>query len=244
MTGLARNTARLFANKGTLFTAAFDHPQMYGVMDGLVDPLATIAAMTPTALDGFILNPGIFNLLDPKALKDKKLIMRASLGGNVLSNGFSDHHAVIVSPKHAVQAGADAALIMLVLGGDHDKESMAEAARTAEAFHEYSMPVIMEVLAADFSKNNDSAFVRTGARIAAEIGADAVKAFYCEDFGSVVRGCPVPVILAGGPKDGDIVKIAATVVQAGCKGFAFGRNLFQSEHSAAMVKDLDRVLRG
>ena len=244
MNGLKRNTTRLFDNKGTLFSAALDHPQIYGVMDGLVDPISTIKTLVNSELDAFIINPGIFNLLNADTIKKKKLIMRASLGGTLMSSSFDDHHSVMVSPKQALQSGADAILIMLVLQGAHDKESMIEAARTAEVFHEYSIPVIMEVLCADYTKNNDPEFVRNGARIAAEIGADIVKAFYCEDFASVVAGCPVPIILAGGPKDADIVKVAASVVSDGCKGFAFGRNLFQNEQPLHLIHLLDKVLRG
>ena len=244
MNGLARNTERLFENRGTLFSAALDHPQIYGVMEGLVDPIATIKKLHASELDAFILNPGVFKLLDRETVNRKKLIMRASLGGTLMGTTFCDHHSVMVSPKQALQAGADAILIMLVLHGEHDKESMIEAARTAELFHDYAIPVIMEVLSADYTKNNDTAVVRNGARIAAEIGADVVKAFYCDDFASVVEGCPVPIILAGGPKDADIVSVATSVVQSGCKGFAFGRNLFQHEKPTELVHALDRVLRG
>lgn len=80
MNGLKRNTTRLFDNKGTLFSAALDHPQIYGVMDGLVDPISTIKTLVNSELDAFIINPGIFNLLNADTVKGKKLIMRASLG--------------------------------------------------------------------------------------------------------------------------------------------------------------------
>jgi len=227
MTGLSRNTTRLFSNQGRLFAAALDHPQVFGVMDGLVDPIKTVGSLAVTGLDAFILNPGIFPLLQEKTVGGKKLIMRASIGATSMSASYPDHHSVMVSPRLALTAGADAILIMLILGGSHDKDSMLEVARTVETFHEFAIPVMVEVMAADFSINNDTAFVRNGARIAAELGADIVKAFYCEDFASVTRGCPVPIVLAGGPKDADIVNVARKVVAAGCKGFAFGRNLFQ-----------------
>ena len=37
MTGLERRMAKLFGNEGKLFLAAFDHPQIYGVTEGLED---------------------------------------------------------------------------------------------------------------------------------------------------------------------------------------------------------------
>ena len=39
LTGLARNTAKLFSNDGKLFIVALDHPQFFGPMEGLERPL-------------------------------------------------------------------------------------------------------------------------------------------------------------------------------------------------------------
>ena len=49
MTGLERRTARLFANKGKLFVAAFDHPQIYGIMDGLQNVIGQVGKYTDIA---------------------------------------------------------------------------------------------------------------------------------------------------------------------------------------------------
>lgn len=241
MFGLEKNVKRLFSNGGKLFIAAFDHPQSFGVMEGLNDIGKLVTSLSESELDGFILNPGIFPLLDNNSVYNKKLIMRGTLGGSRFSN-FSDCHNVVISPETVLQNGADAVLLMLVLGGNNDNESMTEISKAAVTFHNYSIPVIIEVLNADFSKINDTDFVRDGSRIAAEIGADVVKAFYCESFFEVIEGCPVPVILAGGPKGGDIVKTAKTVVEAGVKGFAFGRNIFQNPEPAKLIIQLNAVL--
>lgn len=244
MTGLEKNKLRLMGRGGKLFLAAFDHPQIYGTMPGLENTQETIDRFLNTEVDGFILNPGQFALVPTEKVANKKMVLRASVGGTNMGTSYPDKHDVIVSPETALALGADAILIMLVLGGSMDKESMVEAAHAAEAFHKYSIPVIMEVLAADYSKNNDSDFIASGARIGAELGADMIKAFYCDDFKKVTSNCPVPVILAGGPKDQDIVRIAAGTVRDGGKGFAFGRNLFQSENPETLVSALDKALRG
>jgi DhnA family fructose-bisphosphate aldolase class Ia len=244
MNGLERNRTTLTREDGTLFLAAFDHPQIYGVMNGLEDPLAAILKIIDTDIDGYILNPGIFPLLDAAAVRSKKLVLRASLGGTMMGTTFSDHHSIMVSPQQALDLGADAVLIMMVLGGSSDKESMTDVACAIEGFHRLSVPVMVEVLHADYTQNNDPSFIRNGARIAAELGADFVKAFYCEDFDLVITGCPVPVVLAGGPKEANVLDIARTVVSAGAAGFAFGRNLFQHEDPCSVVTSLCQVLRG
>ncbi|MFA7109771.1 MAG: hypothetical protein WC162_11570, partial [Sphaerochaetaceae bacterium] len=167
---------------------------------------------------------------------------RSSLGGTMIGSEFSDFHETMCSPKLAINLGVDAILVMLVLGGAHDKESMLGLAKTVEQFHEYSIPVIAEPLAADFKKNNDSDFVRNGARIAAELGADFVKSFYCDDFISVIEGCPVPVLLAGGPKDKDIAEITKLAITSGAFGLALGRNIFQSKDPLATILRINETL--
>lgn len=244
MTGLERRRVELLDEKGRIFLAAFDHPQIYGVMEGLEKPVEAIQSIISTAVDGFILNPGVFGLVDAILVRNKKMVLRASLGGTLMANSFPDVHSVMVSPKQALSLGADAVLVMLVLGGDHDKESMTEVATAVDRFHDYSMPVMVEVLSADFAGNNDPDFVKHGARIAAELGADIVKAFYCDHFKAVTEGCPVPVVLAGGPKDADIMTVAKSVLEDGAAGFAFGRNIFQNENPTALIEGLNALLRG
>lgn len=243
MTGLDRRMARLLANKGKLFLAAFDHPQIYGAMKGLENTPELVSKLQDSKLDGFILNPGMVLRVCPKSMENKLLVLRGSVGGTMLGTSYSDCHEQIASAEQAVQLGADAVLVMLVLGGEHDQESQMVLASIVEEYHEYGIPVIAEVLSADFDKNNDPNFIKNGARIAAELGADMIKAFYCERFEDVVANCPVPVILAGGPKGTDIVDVAKKIVEKGAVGFAFGRNLFQDSNPKDIIERLDGVLR-
>ena len=246
MTGLEKRMARLFANKGKLFVAAFDHPQIYGIMDGLQSTPDLVASLKRTKLDGFILNPGMVGHINPKAMDDKVLVLRASVGGTMLTYDSYDgnYHQSIASAELAASLGADAALFMFVLGGTRDKDTQLELARVCEDYHRLGIPVIAEVLNADYTKNNETDFIASGARIAAEIGADIIKAFYCKDFEKVTCNCPVPVILAGGPKDADITAVVREVVSKGAKRLAFGRNLCQAEDIKGLVRDLDAALRG
>ncbi|MBP5162187.1 MAG: hypothetical protein ILP16_04340 [Spirochaetales bacterium] len=246
MTGLERRMARLFANKGKLFVAAFDHPQIYGIMDGLQNTPDLVAYLKRTRLDGFSLNPGMVSHISPRAMDDKVLVLRASVGGTMLTYDSYDgnYHQSIASAELAASLDADAALFMFVLGGTRDKDTELELARVCEQYHRLGIPVIAEVLNADYTKNNETDFIASGARIAAEIGADIIKAFYCKDFEKVTSNCPVPVILAGGPKDADITAVVREVVSKGAKGLAFGRNLFQAEDIKGLVRDLDLALRG
>ena len=83
------------------------------------------------------------------------------------------------------------------------------------------------------------------ARVGMELGADIVKVAYTVDFdsfASVVQGCNIPVVIAGGPKldsTESFLRMVHDSLEAGGAGLSVGRNIFQ--HSC--VADLVRVLR-
>ena len=54
----------------------------------------------------------------------------------------------------------------------------------------------------------------------------------------MVTGCPVPVVIAGGPKmdsDRDILEMVKGAVDAGGAGVSIGRNVFQHRDPSRMV---------
>lgn len=240
MNGLKRNTEKLFSHGGKLFAMAMDLPQV-GLVDGLTDPRAVIRSCMNSELDAFLTNVGVAHLAEEELLK-KKLILRTSSGGTNLATEFTGVQKNHVSPETALAMGADAVVMMMVIGGA-DYASIQDAAAAIDAYHRLSIPVVVEILAADYEKTQTFEIQANGARVAAELGADVVKAFYTDHFETVVDNCPVPIILAGGPKGSDIFDTAAAAVKAGVKGFCFGRNLFQSEDKLERIARLDRILR-
>jgi fructose-bisphosphate aldolase/2-amino-3,7-dideoxy-D-threo-hept-6-ulosonate synthase len=84
--------------------------------------------------------------------------------------------------------------------------------------------------------------------VGAEAGADIVKAVYTGDvdsFKRVVKSCPVPIVIAGGPKantDREILEMCSGAMTAGAKGVTFGRNIFQHKDPPAMVRALRKVI--
>lgn len=238
--GLIRNTANLFDERGHIFLLALDHAQS-GVMLGLEHTPDLLDALAGAPLDGFILNIGLAAHMARAPFLCKKLILRTSFGGSNLAKNFAPAHLNHVSPETALAVGADAALMMAVLGGE-DYQSLQTLAADIDAFHQYSIPVIVEILAAEFSATATFDVQHHGARVAAELGADAVKVFYVDNFERVVSDCPAPVILAGGPKDRDIASVARHAIECGARGFAFGRNIFQASDPTAAVRSLRAIL--
>jgi len=83
------------------------------------------------------------------------------------------------------------------------------------------------------------------AAVGAELGAQVVKTYWCEDFDKVVNGCPVPVVMAGGPKcetEREVFEFVYDGVEKGAIGLNLGRNVWQHEHPVAMMKALRAII--
>lgn len=238
--GLTRAVDRLFDDKGHIFLLALDHAQS-GVTPGLEKSGELMDKLADSALSGFILNVGPAGRMAEKPFLRKKLVLRTSFGGSQLASAYASTHANHVSPETALALGADAVLMMASIG-EADYENLQAAAADIDAYHQLSIPVIVEILAADFGKTSTFDIQYHGARIAAELGADLVKAFYVEGFDRVVSACPAPVILAGGSKDSDIGAVAKQALAQGARGFAFGRNIFQAADPRGLVARLGALL--
>ncbi|MCW8797579.1 MAG: 3-hydroxy-5-phosphonooxypentane-2,4-dione thiolase LsrF, partial [Prosthecochloris sp.] len=81
----------------------------------------------------------------------------------------------------------------------------------------------------------------------AELGAQVVKTYYVpEDFDTVVSSCPVPIVMAGGKKIGELeaLTMSYNAIQEGASGVDMGRNIFQSEAPVAMMKAVNTIVHG
>jgi len=94
-------------------------------------------------------------------------------------------------------------------------------------------------------EKRDARYLSLACRVSAEIGAHLVKTYYCDGFSKVVDGCPVPIVVAGGPKlDSEQAALELThhAIEEGAKGIDMGRNIWQSEHPVAMLRALRAIV--
>jgi len=82
-------------------------------------------------------------------------------------------------------------------------------------------------------------------RIAAEFGAKVVKTYWCEEFDKVVNGCPVPIVMAGGPRcetEQEVFEFVHDGMQKGAIGLNLGRNVWQHQYPVPMMKALRAII--
>ena len=122
--------------------------------------------------------------------------------------------------------------------------------KIAETCAEWGMPLLamMYPRGPKIDNEHDPEVVKLAARVGAELGADIVKTNYTGDpdsFKEVVDGCPVPVIIAGGPKietERQLFEMVYDAINVGGAGVAFGRNIFQAKDPAKMTRALVGVV--
>lgn len=90
----------------------------------------------------------------------------------------------------------------------------------------------------------DARYLALASRMAAEMGANFVKTYYCEDFPRVTGTCPVPIVMAGGKKIPELeaLTMAYKAVTEGAVGVDMGRNIFQSDSPVGMIKAVRAVV--
>lgn len=131
---------------------------------------------------------------------------------------------------------AAALAIQCFVGGAGERDSLEALCRAADAGYKYGVP-ILGVTAVGKEMARTTQYFLLATRILAELGASAVKTYYCEDFEKVASACPVPIVIAGGKKlpEAEALEMAYRAMSSGARGVDMGRNIFQSEHPEAHV---------
>jgi class I fructose-bisphosphate aldolase len=161
------------------------------------------------------------------------------------------NHKVLVSGvEDAIRLGADAVSVHVNLGDPSESVMLQDLGRIASEAGNWGVPVLAMVYARGPKIENefDPDTVAHCARVGEELGADVVKVPYTgdpESFSRVVDGCCIPVVIAGGPKKDstrDFLQMIQESCEAGGAGLSVGRNIFQHENPAALVRALDAIV--
>jgi predicted phospho-2-dehydro-3-deoxyheptonate aldolase len=231
-------------NSGKTVIIPMDHGVTVGPIAGLEDMRETISRVVAGGANAILMHKGIVRAGHRGTGRDVGLIIHLS-GGTTLS---PDPNAkeLVCTVEEALKLGADAVSVHINLGAETDKEMLGQLGFVSARCLEWQMPLVAMMYTRGPKVKNefDVAYVKHAARVGAELGADIVKVPYTgsvESFKEVVKGCPVPVVIAGGPKmdsDEDIFKMAEGALKAGAVGLSIGRNAFQHKNPEKMVAAL------
>lgn len=239
--GMQHRLARIFdPADGRTVMLAFDHGYFQGPTRGLERVDLGIVPLAPYA-DALMGTRGIFRSVVPAA-SDNALVLRASGGPSILKD-LSDER-IAMDMTDAVRIDAAAVAVQVFIGGEHETQSVHNMTRLVDEGLACGMPVL-GVTAVGRELTRDARYLGLATRIIAELGAQMVKTYFCEEgFEQVTAACPVPVIMAGGKKLPvlEALTMARRAIDQGASGVDMGRNIFQRQRPEAMIQAVRAVV--
>ncbi|WP_119696543.1 3-hydroxy-5-phosphonooxypentane-2,4-dione thiolase [Microbacterium halotolerans] len=232
--GMRSRLSRIFdPHDARTVMLAFDHGYFQGPTSGLERLDRSIVPLIPQS-DALMCTRGALRSTVP-ANSGKGVVLRASGGPSVLKD-LSDER-VAVAIDDAVRLDVAALAVQVFVGGEHETQSIENLTTLVDRGQAAGIPVL-GVTAVGRDMVRDARYFRLATRIPAELGASFIKTYYVEEgFETVTASCPVPIIIAGGKKvqEKEALTVAYRALQEGAAGVDMGRNVFQSEHPAAML---------
>jgi len=243
--GKKRRLKRIFRDDQRTVIVPMDHGVTAGPIKGLENMQAIIDRLLKGGVDAIVVHRGIAKNVDTGRAG---LIVHLSASTKLGSD--PNYKVQVCSVDEAVRIGADAVSVHINVGAEQEEKMLVKLGRVADDCDRYGIPLLAMMYPRGPKIQSEHALdvVAHAARLGAELGADIVKTNYTgsiETFKEVVRGCHVPVIIAGGPKAETIREVLQMVydsMKAGGAGLSIGRNVFQHENPTLMVKALSAIV--
>src|SRR2546423_14297185 len=241
--GLQNRLARIIRpSDGHTVMLAADHGYFLGPTLKLEIPRKTLEPLLPSA-DAVMVTRGVVRTsVDPGT--NVPIVLRVSGGASVLNEDLSNEK-VTTSMKEAVRLNASAVALSIFVGAAHEHDSLVNLGKLVDEGEEVGIPVLAVTAVGKELEKRDARYLGLACRIAAEFGAHFVKTYFCEDFSKVVESCPVPLVVAGGPKletELDALELAYESIQEGARGVDMGRNIWQSSNPVGMIRGIRAIV--
>jgi len=227
---------------GRTVMLAVDHGYFLGPTTKLENPRATITPLLPYA-DAVMLTRGVLRTsIDPES--STPVVLRVSGGTSIIGPSLADEG--ITTPfEEAIRLNVSAVSLSIFVGTEYETQTLLNLADLVSEGERFGIPVLAVTAVGKELEKRDARFLSLCCRIAAELGAHFVKTYYCEEFEKVVEGCPVPIVVAGGPKFEsfrETLELVHGAISRGAVGVDMGRNIWQSEYPIAAIKAVRAVV--
>lgn len=241
--GLKNRVSKLIKPKtGKAVWLAVDHGYFLGPISKLEEPRKTIEPLLPYS-DALMLTRGILrNCIDAEI--DTPVILRASGGNSIVGKALSNE-GITACMEDAIRLNVSAVALSVYIGSEHEHQTLINLSKLVDEGQRYGIPVLAVTAVGKELEKRDARYLALCCRICAELGAQMVKTYFCEDFEKVTKGCPVPIVIAGGPKldtDKDAFELAYNAIQQGAAGVDMGRNIWQSQFPVPKIRAVRAIV--
>jgi len=240
--GMENRMAQLIQADGHCLFLPVDHGYFQGPTRKLEEPRKTIEPLLPYVDALFITRGVLRSSVDPAS--SKPIILRVS-GGTSMAGKDLANEGITTSIEEVIRLNVAAMGLSIFVGTEYERESLLNLAKLVDEGERYGIPVMAVTAVGRELEKRDARFLALSSRIAAELGARVVKTYWCEDFERVTRGCPAPVVMAGGPQvdtELEVFEFVHDGMQKGAIGVNLGRNIWQNDFPVAMIKAIRAII--
>src|SRR5438874_5870179 len=227
---------------GRTVMLAVDHGYFMGPTHKLEGPRKTIEPLLAYS-DAIMCTRGVLRTsINPGS--SVPIVLRVSGGASIIGESLTNE-AITTSVTDAVRLNVAAMALSIFVGSAHEHQTLTNLGKLVNEGEEHGIPVLAVTAVGKELEKRDARYLALTCRVAAEIGAHFVKTYYCEDFGKVVKGCPVPLVVAGGPKletELEASELAHDAIADGAVGVAMGRNIWRSEYPVEMITSIREIV--
>jgi predicted phospho-2-dehydro-3-deoxyheptonate aldolase len=243
--GKTRRLKRIMQKDNKTVIVPMDHGVTIGPIQGIENMQRITDQLLKGKVDAILVHKGIAKHID---VDDAGLIVMLSGMSNLSPNLNSK--VQVCSVQEAIRIGADAVSVHVNIGAQDEDKMLRNLGKVSEECDMYGLPLLamMYPRGPKIQSEHDATAVAHAARIGGELGADIVKTNYTgnvDTFKTVVESCPVPVVIAGGPKCKSIEEVLETTsdaLKAGAAGLSIGRNVFQCDSPTQIAQALVAIV--
>jgi 3-hydroxy-5-phosphonooxypentane-2,4-dione thiolase len=241
--GMSNRMAQLIKPDGHCFYLAIDHGYIMGATSHLEKPGKAFAQVEKYVDAAFLTRGVLRSSIDPAT--NTPMILRVSGGASVVGATLADEE-VAVSIDDIIRLNVASVGVSVFVGTEYEHQTLLALAQLINECEPYGIPVMaVTAVGKELEAKKEARYLTLACRICAEYGARVVKTYYCDDFEKIVNGCPVPVVIAGGPKTDSVLEVLQFVydgIQKGAAGVNLGRNIWQNECPQGVARALQAVI--
>lgn len=243
--GKIRRLKRIMQPDNRTVIVPMDHGVTVGPIPGIENMQTVIDKLVKGSVDAVLVHKGIAKRVDTG--KAGLIVM---LSGISNLNPNPNDKVQVCSVQEAIRIGADGVSVHINVGAQDEDKMLQTLGKVAEECEQFGMPLLamMYPRGPKITSEHAPEVVAHAARIGAELGADIIKTNYTgsiDTFKTVTESCPVPIVIAGGPKCKSLTEVLQTTfdaLQAGAAGLSIGRNVFQSDDPTKITKALSSIV--
>lgn len=243
--GKTRRLKRIMQPDNRTVIVPMDHGVTVGPISGIENMQTIIDKLVKGNADAVLVHKGIAKRVDTG--KAGLIVM---LSGVSNLNPNPNGKVQVCSVQEAIRIGADGVSVHINVGAQDEDKMLQTLGKVAEECEQFGMPLLamMYPRGPKITSEHAPEVVAHAARIGAELGADIIKTNYTGSIGTfktVIESCPIPVVIAGGPKCKSLIEVLQTTfdaLQAGASGLSIGRNVFQCNDPTKITKALSSIV--